>query len=81
LRRGISLGAVTAPLVFGVFPLGLAGGPDGVAAGPPDDFEAIGRAFEELQGQGRAHRFGVLRSDYSPKPAFHKLRRLIAELG
>lgn len=45
---------MTAPLVFGVFPLGLAGGPDGVAAGPPDDVEAIGRAFEELQGQGRA---------------------------
>jgi hypothetical protein len=27
------------------------------------------------------HRFGVLRDDYSPKPAFHALRRLIAELG
>lgn len=27
------------------------------------------------------HRFGVLRDDYSPKPAFHTLRRLIAELG
>jgi hypothetical protein len=27
------------------------------------------------------HQFGVLRSDYSPKPAFHTLRRLIAELG
>ena len=27
------------------------------------------------------HRFGVLRSDYSPKPAFGVLRRLIAELG
>jgi hypothetical protein len=25
--------------------------------------------------------FGVLRDDYSPKPAFHTLRRLIAELG
>jgi hypothetical protein len=45
---------MTAPLVFGVFPLGMAGGPGGVAAGPPDDFEAIGRAFRELQGAGRA---------------------------
>ena len=27
------------------------------------------------------HRFGVMRDDYSPKPAFHTLRRLIAELG
>jgi hypothetical protein len=27
------------------------------------------------------HRFGVLRDDYSPKPAFHTLRRLISDLG
>ena len=27
------------------------------------------------------HRFGILRDDYSRKPAFHTLRRLIAELG
>ncbi|MEU4238298.1 hypothetical protein [Actinoplanes sp. NPDC026619] len=46
---------MTAPLVFGVFPLGLAGGrPDGVASGPPDDFAAIERAFQELQGDGPA---------------------------
>jgi hypothetical protein len=32
----------------------MAGGPDGVAIGPPDDFEAIGQAFAELQGDGRA---------------------------
>ena len=30
------------------------GGPDGLAVGPPDDFEAIGRALGELQGQGKA---------------------------
>ncbi|KUL22674.1 hypothetical protein [Actinoplanes awajinensis] len=45
---------MTAPLIFGVFPLGIAGGPDGIAAGPPDDFEAIGRMVRELQGEGRA---------------------------
>jgi len=45
---------MTAPLVFGVFPLGMAGGPDGLAVGPPDDFEAIGRALGELQGDGDA---------------------------
>ncbi len=44
---------MTSPLVFGVFPLGMAGGPDGVAVGPPDDFEAIGRALGELRGDGR----------------------------
>jgi hypothetical protein len=26
------------------------------------------------------HNFGILRADYSPKPAFDRLRRLIAEL-
>lgn len=30
----------------------MAGGPDGVAMGPPDDFEAIGQAFAELAGDG-----------------------------
>ncbi|MFC4591024.1 hypothetical protein [Sphaerisporangium corydalis] len=44
----------TTPLTFGVFPLGMAGGPDGLAVGPPDDFEAIGRALGELQGDGKA---------------------------
>lgn len=44
---------MTAPLVFGVFPLGLAAGPDGLAVGPPDDFGAIGRALGELQGDGK----------------------------
>lgn len=39
-------------LTFGLFPLGVAGSPDGVAAGPPDDFDQIGRAVEYLQGDG-----------------------------
>jgi hypothetical protein len=40
------------PLVFGAFPLGLAGSPDGLASGPPDDFEQIARAVALLQGDG-----------------------------
>ena len=40
------------PLTFGIFPLGLAGSPDGVASGPPDDFEQISAAVAELQGDG-----------------------------
>jgi hypothetical protein len=40
-------------LTFGLFPLGVAGSPDGVAAGPPDDFDQIGRAVEYLQGEAR----------------------------
>lgn len=38
------------PLQFGVFPLGIAGAPGGVAAGRPDDPEAIARALGELGG-------------------------------
>jgi hypothetical protein len=40
------------PLSFGVFPLGLAGSPDGLASGPPDDWQAIAQAVTELQGDG-----------------------------
>lgn len=43
---------VAEPLTFGVFPLGLAGGPGGVASGPPDDFERIAEALERLRGDG-----------------------------
>jgi hypothetical protein len=43
---------VPGSLSFGVFPLGLAGSPGGVAAGPPDDFQQIGRALARLQGDG-----------------------------
>jgi hypothetical protein len=39
-------------LTFGLFPLGLAGSPDGVAAGPPDDADQIVRAVQYLQGDG-----------------------------
>jgi hypothetical protein len=39
-------------LCFGVFPLGLAGGPEGVAAGPPDDFARSEDALERLRGGG-----------------------------
>lgn len=41
-----------ASLSFGVFPLGLAGAPGGVASGPADDFSQIGRALQRLQGDG-----------------------------
>ncbi|MGH2513636.1 MAG: hypothetical protein ACRDGQ_13220 [Candidatus Limnocylindrales bacterium] len=40
------------PLVFGVFPLGISGGPDGVVIGPPDDFGRIGEALQDLAGDG-----------------------------
>jgi hypothetical protein len=42
------------PLVFGVFPLGLAGSPDGLARGRPDDFARIAEAAAELRGDGPA---------------------------
>jgi hypothetical protein len=37
---------------FGVFPFGVAGGPDGLAVGPPDDFGQIRRLLRILQGDG-----------------------------
>jgi len=43
---------VVEPLSFGIFPLGLAGSADGVASGPPDDFEQVAAAAAELQGDG-----------------------------
>jgi hypothetical protein len=43
---------VVEPLTFGIFPLGLAGSTDGVASGPPDDFEQVAAAAAELQGDG-----------------------------
>jgi hypothetical protein len=62
------------PLTFGVFPLGLAGSPDGVAAGPPDDFEAIGRALKKLQGAGRPliPRMYVLWTGAGSSPGVHQ---------
>jgi hypothetical protein len=39
-------------MLFGVFPLGLAGAPGGVAAGRPDDYAKIEAAILELQGGG-----------------------------
>jgi hypothetical protein len=44
---------VTGPLEFGVFPLGIAGAPGGVAAGRPDDHESVAGALGELSGEGR----------------------------
>jgi hypothetical protein len=40
------------PLVFGVYPFGIAGGPDGVVSGPPDDIGLIGQALGGLAGDG-----------------------------
>jgi hypothetical protein len=39
-------------LTIGVYPFGLAAGPDGLAAGPPDDLDQIRHALHELQGSG-----------------------------
>ena len=39
-------------LRFGLFPLGLAGAPGGLASGPPDDFDKVSDAVRRLQGDG-----------------------------
>jgi hypothetical protein len=43
---------VSGGLRVGVVPFGLAGGPDGLAAGPPDDLDRVAAAIIELQGSG-----------------------------
>jgi hypothetical protein len=43
---------VSDDFVFGVFPFGLAGSRDGLAVGPPDDFDQIRRLLRILQGDG-----------------------------
>lgn len=43
---------MTPPLTFGVYPLGLVGGPGGVVAGRPDDVGRIGAALAGLAGDG-----------------------------
>lgn len=40
------------PLVFGVYPFGIAGGPGGVVSGPPDEVGRIGEALQDLAGDG-----------------------------
>jgi hypothetical protein len=40
------------PLVFGVYPFGIAGGPGGVVSGLPDDIGLIGEALQGLAGDG-----------------------------
>jgi len=40
------------PLVFGVYPFGIAGGPGGVVSGPADDISRIGEALQDLAGDG-----------------------------
>ena len=39
-------------MTFGVYPFGIAGGPAGLVAGPPDDFAKIGKALQDLAGDG-----------------------------
>ena len=41
-------------LTFGIYPLGVAGTPTGLATGPPDDYERIGAALRDLGGAAGA---------------------------
>lgn len=50
--RRVAFGIMSDSLTYGLFPLGVAGSPDGVASGPPDDFDQIEQAVKHLQGDG-----------------------------
>jgi hypothetical protein len=52
-RSPIQLADGPTRLRFGLFPLGAAGTPEGVATGPADDLEQITAALERLAGRGR----------------------------
>jgi hypothetical protein len=51
-RQSRTLREVASGLRFGVFPLGLAGAPGGLASGPPDDLAKVADAVRRLQGDG-----------------------------
>ena len=44
-------------------------------------YEHFGLRDADSSNPDPFHQFGLLRDDYTPKPAFHTYRRLIAELG
>jgi hypothetical protein len=57
---------VVEPLTFGIFPLGQ---------------ELFTLRDAGSSRDGIFYNFGIMRNDYSPKPAYTRLRSLIAELG
>lgn len=50
---------MTAPLEFGIYPLGVAGTPTGLAAGPPDDYRQVHSALDGLGGRAVARTYLV----------------------
>jgi hypothetical protein len=48
-----------APLEFGIYPLGVAGTPTGLATGPPDDYRRVRSALNGLGGQVAARTYLV----------------------
>lgn len=51
LGSGRSPAMTAAPLKFGIYPLGVAGSPTGLAAGPPDDYPRVHAALDDLGGR------------------------------
>ncbi len=47
------------PLLFGIYPLGVAGTPTGLAVGPPDDYDQIRAALNDLGLQGSTRTYLV----------------------
>src|SRR4051795_2187533 len=50
---------MTRALEFGIYPLGVAGTPEGLAIGPPDDHAAIRACLAELGGRAVARTYLV----------------------
>ena len=44
-------------------------------------YQLFGLRDADSSNEGLFHQFGILRDDYTPKPAYDTFRRLIRELG
>ncbi|TDQ01370.1 hypothetical protein [Labedaea rhizosphaerae] len=62
---------------FGVYPLGVVGGPDGVVSGPPDDMNRVIAALTELRGD----KAPVVPRMYVPWTGDDSAARLVAQVA
>jgi hypothetical protein len=73
------------PPLFGIYPLSVAGTPTGLAEGPPDDYNRIHAALEDLGIQGSSRTYlvdtesgwdtpnSILHTNFRPDPSLVKL--------
>lgn len=70
----------TGPLSFGIYPLGVAGTPQGLAVGPPDDYERVRAALDDL-GLGASARTYLVDTDAGGEEAVFRLADRYRDAG